>query len=98
MDSRPWDYQAEESSLRSAVDRFNHRRYQRELPSVQQQSQMQQSQEKSTESQIFGEEVRSEMNNHAASTIFKRDSLEKGLFLKQPNTANLAISANCNTF
>ena len=41
MDSRPWDFQAEECSLRSAVDRFNHRRYQKELPSNQQ---MQQSQ------------------------------------------------------
>ena len=59
MDSRPWDYQAEECSLRSAVDRFNHRRYQRELPNIQQQSQMQQSQEKSTtvENQVFGQEV-----------------------------------------
>ena len=25
--SRPWDFQAEECLLRSAVDRFNHRRY-----------------------------------------------------------------------
>lgn len=56
MDSRPWDYQAEECSLRSAVDRFNHRRYQRELPSVQQ-SQMQQSQEKSVDNQVFGQDV-----------------------------------------
>merc|ERR1712038_224403 len=58
VDSRPWDYQAEECSLRSAVDRFNHRRYQRELPNIQQQSQMQQSQEKSTtmENQVFGQE------------------------------------------
>ena len=56
-DSRPWDYQAEESSLRSAVDRFNHRRYQREIPNFQQQSQMQQSQEQSPEHQLFGTEV-----------------------------------------
>jgi len=27
VDSRPWDYQAEECALRCAVDRFNHRRY-----------------------------------------------------------------------
>lgn len=27
VDSRPWDFQAEECSLRSAVDRFNNRRY-----------------------------------------------------------------------
>ena len=63
MDSRPWDYQAEECSLRSAVDRFNHRRYQRELPNIQGQQQqtsqqMQQSQEKSIENQVFGQEVR----------------------------------------
>jgi len=61
VDSRPWDYQAEECSLRSAVDRFNHRRYQRELPNIQGQQQqtsqqMQQSQEKSIENQVFGQE------------------------------------------
>ena len=56
VDSRPWDFQAEECSLRSAVDRFNHRRYQKELPANQQ---MQQSQEKpnTTESPAFGQEV-----------------------------------------
>ena len=27
MDSRPWDFQAEECALRAAVDRFNYRRY-----------------------------------------------------------------------
>lgn len=27
VDSRPWDFQAEECALRAAVDRFNHRRY-----------------------------------------------------------------------
>jgi len=27
VDSRPWDFQAEECALRCAVDRFNHRRY-----------------------------------------------------------------------
>ena len=56
VDSRPWDFQAEECSLRSAVDRFNHRRYQKELPTNQQ---MQQSQEKAntTESPAFGQEV-----------------------------------------
>ena len=27
VDSRPWDFQAEECSLRAAVDRFNNRRY-----------------------------------------------------------------------
>lgn len=27
VDSRPWDFQAEECFLRAAVDRFNHRRY-----------------------------------------------------------------------
>ena len=27
VDSRPWDFQAEECALRSAVDRFNNRRY-----------------------------------------------------------------------
>ena len=27
VESRPWDFQAEECLLRSAVDRFNHRRY-----------------------------------------------------------------------
>ena len=56
VDSRPWDFQAEECSLRSAVDRFNHRRYQKELPNNQQ---MQQSQEKANtgESPIFGQEV-----------------------------------------
>ena len=61
MDSRPWDYQAEECSLRSAVDRFNHRRYQRELPNIQgqqqQSQQMNQSQENGTEHQVFGSEV-----------------------------------------
>jgi len=29
VDSRPWDFQAEECSLRCAVDRFNHRRYEK---------------------------------------------------------------------
>jgi len=29
VDSRPWDFQAEECALRSAVDRFNNRRYDR---------------------------------------------------------------------
>ena len=29
VDSRPWDFQAEECALRSAVDRFNNRRYHR---------------------------------------------------------------------
>ena len=66
MDSRPWDYQAEECSLRSAVDRFNHRRYQRELPNVQQSQQgMAQSQEKANngpENQVFGQEVKCNMN------------------------------------
>ena len=27
VDSRPWDFQAEECALRAAVDRFNNRRY-----------------------------------------------------------------------
>lgn len=27
LDARPWDFQAEECALRSAVDRFNSRRY-----------------------------------------------------------------------
>ena len=27
VDSRPWDFQSEECALRSAVDRFNNRRY-----------------------------------------------------------------------
>lgn len=27
VDSRPWDFQAEECALRAAVDRFNQRRY-----------------------------------------------------------------------
>ena len=27
VDSRPWDFQAEECALRAAVDRFNYRRY-----------------------------------------------------------------------
>jgi hypothetical protein len=27
MDARPWDFQAEECSLRASVDRFNSRRY-----------------------------------------------------------------------
>ena len=54
MESRPWDFQAEECSLRCAVDQFNHRRYQREVPSGQQQ--MQQSQEKSS-SDPYGQEV-----------------------------------------
>ena len=30
VDSRPWDFQAEECALRFAVDRFNNRRYDRE--------------------------------------------------------------------
>ena len=30
VDSRPWDFQAEECALRSAVDRFNNSRYDRE--------------------------------------------------------------------
>lgn len=55
VDSRPWDYQAEECSLRAAVDRFNHRRYQKELPN--QAQSMQQSQEKSDTSQVFGQDV-----------------------------------------
>ena len=55
VDSRPWDYQAEECSLRAAVDRFNHRRYQKELPN--QTQSMQQSQEKSDTSQVFGQDV-----------------------------------------
>ena len=54
MESRPWDFQAEECSLRCAVDQFNHRRYQREVPSGQQQ--MQQSQEKSS-NDPYGQEV-----------------------------------------
>ena len=29
VDSRPWDFQAEECGLRTAVDRFNNRRYDR---------------------------------------------------------------------
>ena len=29
VDSRPWDFQAEECALRAAVDRFNNRRYNR---------------------------------------------------------------------
>merc|ERR1712241_427944 len=29
VDARPWDFQAEECSLRCAVDRFNHRRYEK---------------------------------------------------------------------
>ncbi len=32
MDSRPWDFQAEECALRAAVDRFNYRRYGRGNP------------------------------------------------------------------
>ena len=55
MESRPWDFQAEECSLRCAVDQFNHRRYQRELPSGAQQ--MQQSQEKSA-NETYGPEVK----------------------------------------
>jgi len=31
VDSRPWDFQAEECALRSAVDRFNNRRYDKGL-------------------------------------------------------------------
>ena len=54
VESRPWDFQAEECSLRCAVDQFNHRRYQRELPNGQQQ--MQQSVEKSA-SDPYGQEV-----------------------------------------
>lgn len=27
LDARPWDFQAEECSLRACVDRFNNRRY-----------------------------------------------------------------------
>jgi len=58
VDSRPWDFQAEECSLRSAVDRFNHRRYQKELPSNQQMQQSQEQQQKSNtaESPAFGQE------------------------------------------
>ena len=55
VESRPWDFQAEECSLRCAVDQFNHRRYQRELPSGAQQ--MQQSQEKSV-NETYGPEVK----------------------------------------
>ena len=60
VDSRPWDFQAEECSLRSAVDRFNHRRYQKELPSNQQMQQSQEQQQKSNtaESPAFGQEVK----------------------------------------
>ena len=54
VESRPWDFQAEECSLRCAVDQFNHRRYQRELPNGQQQ--MQQSVEKAA-SDPYGQEV-----------------------------------------
>ena len=54
VESRPWDFQAEECSLRCAVDQFNHRRYQRELPNGQQQ--MQQSVEKSA-SDPYAQEV-----------------------------------------
>ena len=58
VDSRPWDFQAEECSLRSAVDRFNHRRYQKELPSNQQMQQSQEQQKSNTaESPAFGQEV-----------------------------------------
>ena len=32
MDSRPWDFQAEECALRAAVDRFNYRRYTKPSP------------------------------------------------------------------
>jgi len=32
VDSRPWDFQAEECALRAAVDRFNFRRYERGNP------------------------------------------------------------------
>lgn len=60
VESRPWDFQAEECSLRCAVDQFNHRRYQRELPSGAQQ--MQQSQEKSV-NETYGPEVKNRKKN-----------------------------------
>ncbi len=34
VESRPWDFQAEECLLRGAVDRFNHRRYGRPAVAV----------------------------------------------------------------
>jgi len=34
VESRPWDFQAEECLLRSAVDRFNNRRYGRPTTAV----------------------------------------------------------------
>ena len=39
MDARPWDFQAEECSLRACVERFNSRRYQQHQNSSSQQQQ-----------------------------------------------------------
>lgn len=48
------------------MDRFNHRRYQRDLSNAQQQSQMQQSTEKSVDNQTFGQEVSDSLHTYLA--------------------------------
>ena len=95
MDSRPWDYQAEECSLRSAVDRFNHRRYQRELPNIQSQQGMDKSQEKTnneTENQVFGQEVKFNENKGAFTNNFYKIRWHSTLY----NCKN--FKQNCKTF
>ena len=61
VDSRPWDFQAEECALRAAVDRFNHRRYDRANP-----------QEKSQTS-LIGEDFDFEPVDNCLSSVLNQE-------------------------